>query len=509
MNDENGKNHADKNSAQQHHGQANPDIDHQENLIHLSAKTPLTSTPELNARLGEIERELLHLNAREAATNKAFRELLSDSRRHAADQTNELRQTHEQMSGIQEKYKKITRDYQRIAASTNILSVTLEQARSELTTEFESLKIATRERIDELTEGQLKMVERANRIEHKATQLAEDLDARVNVMRATISSVEDRLGEQLREIATQSEQRDEALTIRADRMEEEFSEQTGRLEITTHRLSAATEDLQMQSNILDTLSTELEKRSDDLETLTQKHTFRLDRADETIDRHHKGFAIAVVLITVTLGILAVTQQNRWRENTVIEQAIQENLATQENTLTAQSALQQDNASRIQALENQNQATEQVLLSSDEAITESIDQQQQQINNIEQDLSSLKEKAEDTASRMNAMSPTRVFGIDNTIHSAAWLAEQNPQHYVVRVLTAGNKQDIYSSAYRWSSLLNRSQLAYIEEDKAGKTVYSLIYGPFADQAQAVQVSRYIPVADFNNRPVALKLTELLK
>ena len=399
-------------------------------------------------------------------------------------------------------------------ASSNILSVTLEQARAELSTDIESLRLSTQERTDQLADGQLQMIERANRIEQKASQMAEDLDSRVNVMRTTISALESKLAAEIREVAAQSEQRDEALAIRANMIEENLARETEQLrqadeeqsaritELQDHtgQLAEHTEDLQFQFNVLDTRSTDLEERSDELEKSSEKHASLLAQTHQTIDRHHKGFAIALVLIVVTLGTLSILQQNRWIQTSDADTALQDQLSVHQKTLLSQTALQQETAIRLDALETQSLEAHDLFTSTDEKVTTAISQ-------LEQNVKALKEKTENNANRMTAMTP-RTFGRDNMIHSADWLAQQDQNQYVIKVATLNSKQELYSVAYRWSNLFNQSNLSFLEKQQADQTVYTLVYGTFADKNQADWISRGLPVINYGHRPVATKLSELL-
>ncbi len=493
-------------------------------LIHLNEKSKMQTAPDLNSRLGDIESELKHLNARESATNKSFRELLSETKKHSANQTAELDQAREKIAVMSDQYKKMTQDYQRLAASANILSANLEQTRSEFTNDLVEMKHSTNERLDELAEGQLQMIARANRIEDRATQMAKDIDSRINVIRTTIDALENRIMAEIKEVAEQSEQRDEALTIRTDMIEENFNhevanvrqahtnlvnlldekvdelrqidadlaERARTLEQDTTALKDQTEDLQLQHNILDTRTADLEERSDELETVTEKHTTALGSITDTIDRHHKGFAIALVLIVSALGIISYLQQDRWAATTEADIAIQQ-------VNDAQSVIQTENTQRITALEAQSKAD-------DGKLAVSIEQHEKQLKDMASSIQSLQEKTENTNQHLNAMNPHRTFGKDNTIRTASWLASQNAELYVVEVFSANSKQELYQAAYRFSGMLDENNLSYVEKQVAGNMTYTLVYGPFEDQQSAQQASRRLPVLNWNSRPVARKLSE---
>ena len=500
-------------------------------LIQLNEKANMQTAPDLNTRLSDIESELKHLNARESATNKSFRELLSETKKHSANQTEELQQASEKITKMTGQYNKMTQDYQRLAASANILSANLEQARSEFTNDISELKLSTGERLDELSEGQLQMIERASRIEDRATQMAKDLDSRINVIRTTIDALENRILAEIREVSEQSEQRDEALTVRTNMLEENFNNEVtsvreahtnleNKLDDTVARLEEAdleladrakaleadtqdlkdkTEDLQLQKNILDTRTTDLEERSDELEAVTEKHATALGRINHTIDRHHKGFAFALVLIAVTLGVISYLQQDRWITGTETDLAIQDRISMQNQVNQQQSVVQTENTARISTLEAQSQAE-------DGKLAESIAAHEQQLKAIEENIQSLQEKTENSKQHLNAMNPHRTFGKDNTIHTSSWLASQDKELYVVEVFTAASKKELYEAAYRFARVLDENNLSYVEREVSGKTNYTMVYGPFEDMQSAEAASRRLPVLNWNSRPVARKLSE---
>jgi len=493
-------------------------------LIQLNEKAKMQTAPDLNSRLGDIESELKHLNARESATNKSFRELLSETKKHSVSQTAELEQAREKIAVMSDQYKKITQDYQRLAASANILSANLEQARSEFTNDLSEMKLSTNERLDELAEGQLQMIERANRIEDRATQMAKDIDSRINVIRTTIDALENRIMAEIREIAEQSEQRDEALTVRTDMIEESFgnemadvrqahtelvnllddkvaelmqidaelADRAQSLEQDTAALKDKTEDLQLQKNILDTRTTGLEERSDELEAIAAKQATALGRVTDTIDRHYKGFAVALLLIAATLVVISYLQQDRWFSATETDAKIQQ-------TVTEQSAVQAENTNRITALEAQSKAD-------DGKLAVSIEQHKQQLEAMGASIQSLQEKTENSEHRLTAMNPFRTFGKDNTIHTTSWLDSHNKELYIVEVFSADSKKALYEAAYRFSNLLDENNLSYVEKEIAGGITYTLVYGPFEDMLSAEQASRRLPILNWNSRPVARKLSE---
>ena len=495
-------------------------------LIHLKDKAVVSNSSDLNSRLNEIETELKHLNARESATNKSFRELLSETKKIAAGQTAELTEAKQKVTDISEKYKKMTQDYQRIAASTNILSANLENTQKTLSADIDTLRNDSDKRSEELAEGQLQLIERAKRIEDRAQQMAEDLDYRVDVIRTTIKAVESKLSEEIREVAAQSEQRDEALGIRADKIEEElgsavaglkkadadihakFDEQVRQLraadtnlsdraavaELEISGLQGQAEDLQFQSNILDTRATSLEERSNVSEQTLDQQAALLASASDRIGKHYKGFALAIVLIAASIGVMSYLNQGQFSEIAQKDSNIENQLVSQQTAISK-------NETEIASLQQQN------LAETDEQIKASIQQQNEQLVQLENEIRSLGEKADNTAQRMSAMAPHRSFGLDNTIHNASWLAAQDQNQYVVEVMTVTDKQSLYQVATRWSNLMNRANLSFIEKQQNESTLYTLYYGPFESKAAADQISRRLPVMNYSQPPMARQISEI--
>ncbi|MGD2119268.1 MAG: hypothetical protein PVG66_12970 [Chromatiales bacterium] len=492
-----------------------------ENLIQMNEKPDSSKKPsELNARLDDIESELRHLNAREAATNKAFRELLSDSKRLGDEQSQQLQQARQQITSLQEDYRKLSQDAQRLAAGANILSANIEQARSETSAEITALKINTDESIEKINNDNLGLLSRAATLEERANQLSNDLDTRVNVINSTIAAVESKMQQQIDEMAQQSEQRDEALAIRSDMIEQEFHDETAKLrnaddelanralalEVSSKRLSEESEDLQQQTYVLDGRSSALEERSENLENQTEEHADKLAIVNSDVQRHAKGFALALTLIALTLGAITLMQQNRWRDAGLSDNGLQKQISQQaQNNLAAQ----QQTTQQLTTL--QSSSTEQLnkLQASDQQLDARISAQQAEIAALKQDLQQLEQQTDNTVGRINAMTPYRQFGLDNTVHNDAWLAQQDKQAYVIEIATVTNKQDVFNIAYRWSRQLNQSHLSVIESiTDNGSARYTLVYGTFADQQAAADMLRRLPVIDYRSRPQARQLAELL-
>lgn len=540
-----------------------------ENLIHLSEKQITSAMPDLNARLRDIESELKHLNAREAATNKSFLELSSETRKNLTGQTSRLDETQQKMSDISGQYNKISQEYQRIAAASNLLSAQMENALGEIREQIDSVDVAATRRSHEQEQSIAQLIERAAHIESRASQLADDMQSRFGIMQTTLQAVENRLLQEVVEIAEQSEQRDEALGIRIEMLQEETdtsvkalsaenarvreevnesieqSEQrdeslsiridkveeenaaaisdlrdsdasikqdvdvlSGHVDVLearvnedVSRLDEVTEDLTFQAGVLNTRTDELEAFAEVTEEKTAFHSARLREIARRIERHHVGFAIAIVLIAITLAVVGFTQQTRWHEMLNTETQLQAGL-------DAQGEVQQQHARQLASMAGLEQAVIEKVDARQGGISDEISNQSRKLEDIQQSLKAIEEQQKNEASRLNALVPGRSFGLDNTIHNAAWLATQNREEFVIDVITVKDKQAMYDAAFRWASLLNESHLSFIEQTVEGEVYYTLIYGTFADRAVAEKISRYMPVVNFDNRPVVRQLSDIL-
>ena len=540
-----------------------------ENLIHLNEKQIVSALPDLNAKLRDIESELKHLNAREAATNKSFLELTSETRKNISGQDQKLDTAQQQITDINQQYKKIGQDYQRIAAASNLLGAQMEKAVEDINEKIDSVDVAAMRKAHELENDARKISERAGRIEQRATQLANDLDSRIEIMQTTLQSVESRIMQEISELAQQSEQRDEALTIRADKIEEETAQQIAqldnvdkklrkslldvadqseqrddslairidkleeetleqvqnlkeadtdtiqdlevlssqvdvveaRLNESVSKLEQANEDLSFQASVLNTRTEDVETALEKTEEKVVKHSFRLKDLGRTIERHHTGFAIALVLIAITLAVVGYNQQTRWHDLNATEQKLSQSIASQ-------AAAQQENTAKLAAMGNLESSVIEAVDARQSGLNSAVNENGAKLNDLQKTVQELKELQENNRSRMTSMVPGRSYGLDNTIHSPQWLSQQNAAEYVIEVVTVESRQDMFDAAFRWASLLNQSNLSYVEKQVNGKTLYTLIYGTFSDRNQAEKISRYMPVVSFDNQPAVKILSDVV-
>ena len=506
-----------------------------ENLIHLTKNQVVSAAPELNARLAEIEKELKHLNAREAATNKSFLELAAEQRKFTSGQKDALDATQNKITSINETYKKLSQDYQRLAAGANLLQAKFTRSQEELHEKIDAVDVAATSQLRELNESHLKVVERLGRIEERAGQLARDMESRFAIMQTTLQALENRLLNEIQEMATQSEQRDDALGIRADRIEEEVGQQVVRLDqrITENTaeikdqiqqqqddtealqaevdavnlrltdsvndLNQTTEDLSFQASILETRTTELEDNAEQVDGVLAKQHSSLAALGETMQRHYKGFALALVMLAVSLVVVTYQAQSERVDNQIVMQSNLDNaIATQAgdiNALKQQSnALQQANAQLTEAITG-----------GDKDLNQTLEGQKNEIAKLRESVEQMEAENANTASRLTAVMPIRSFGLDNVIHNEKWLSKQSADQYVISVMSAETKQDLYDAATRWASLLDDAHLSMLQSGDR----FIMYYGPFETQAEAEKVSLYLPISNRYNRPQALPISDVLK
>ncbi len=485
-----------------------------EKLIQLSEKQKTSAVPELNARLNEIELELKHLNARESATNKAFLELAAESRKAAQGQDAQLADTQKSLIEMNNHYKKLSQDYQRLAAGANLLGAKLEQARDELQTKIDSVDVAAMKTAHSLTQEQNQLQQRAGRIEERATQLAEDMDARLTVMQSTLTSVENRLRDEIQEVARQAEQRDEQIIQHVDRFEAEYYQRsrehqdnikalgTG-LDDVNHRLNESVEQLRQGTS---DVVADLQQYADNTQAQHARQQAAVATLGGTLRRHFKGFTLVAVLLAITVGVVAY-QVNENQVNASNAQAQLKAETTQLKSDIEANAAQQ--SAEIKALQSTTAELNQAIDGGDTRLDQSLTAQQQEIASLRASVEQLAARNENTDSRLSAILPHRQFGLDNTIHNPQWLADQDANSFVVTVMSTPEKQAMYETALRWSALLDKANLAWIEQQVEGQTEWTLLYGPFAEEDQALQVARFMPVLDIYKRPAAIQIKDLQK
>ena len=88
---------------------------------------------------------------------------------------------------------------------------------------------------------------------------------------------------------------------------------------------------------------------------------------------------------------------------------------------------------------------------------------------------------------------------STVRSNSWLKAQNPNHYVIQIVSVYRKQDLASFIARNQQYLSLDQLSYSKTVHKGRDMYVLFVGSYGKFSDAIRHLEAIPLALQRNRP----------
>lgn len=463
---------------------------------------------DLNSKLSRIEINLTGLTRRLESTDTRLMNLHFEMKSQKRIE-GRIEETHAELQEMQLAYQELIRQAARLGIETNHLAVDLK---------------TQSERLTEQDEEQSQLKRRTELLESKTTQLGESLDSIVTGLNATVQTMETRFSEQIGAVEKASRERDQELAGRIDRiangaasalhsLANRVTTRTDELDaglrqtnedITTlfgsvNDLSTHTDDLQQQVGVLDVRSQVLEERSDELEHQDEQQQRGIAALFDTTRRHFQwATASLIILLLITAG-LGYYQSSRWEQEAAANAQLNKQLAVQ-NELTLK------NSNDLAAIENLSIIDHAAQAEATKALNTELQAQQEKLAQLQEKIHTIEDKSDSANGRLSAMAPHRQFGDDNIIHGPAWLAQQDPNSYVIRLTTVSDKSALYETAQRWSHYL-KDTLAYYETGGDGSKQYVLVYGSFKDMASARQSARGMPPLHRGARPRAEQLQKL--
>ena len=88
---------------------------------------------------------------------------------------------------------------------------------------------------------------------------------------------------------------------------------------------------------------------------------------------------------------------------------------------------------------------------------------------------------------------------STVRNNSWLKTQNPNHYVIQIVSVYRKQDLANFIARYQQYLPLDQLSYSKTVHRGRDMYVLFLGSYGEFNEAIKQLEAIPPALQKNRP----------
>ncbi|MGB0723329.1 MAG: hypothetical protein ACPGU7_13135 [Gammaproteobacteria bacterium] len=527
-----------------------------DNLVHLETGKANTRPQDINARIGDLEIALSEVDARLNVVDGGFRETsakaaardgsINDQLDSVQDELHTLRETYVTLSGraeaiakeaatmgrdlgsnqraLAERTKNMETRAEKLASElesrNKVLNSTIEAVESRLIEYLQAAVAESEEHYEQLSARSDEIVASAQALDKEMRQLDQNRGAEIHSLDDRFRGAHDALRQALMDAETTLELHRGRLDGQDERVagaearieslrasEARLAQRCSALETTTDILNTRTNEMQSLIAVMDVRTTTLEERATLSEERIDDHEDRIVALTGTTGRQTRWGIAALLLIGVALGALLAHQHfNTLAEqdnNALIVQGINEQMGAQQVALNETlTTLQSGNDAAHETLTTETRE----LREQNRKLTETVEQHEARIAALDEKVQTVGDTATSANERLSAAKPLDTFGSDSIVHGPAWLDRQDPNHYVIRLITTNSKAELYRSAQRFGYRMDET-FAYYEQVENGTTRYVLVYGTFGKRSDAESTLYRIPTFDPWSRPEVKEISAI--
>ncbi|MES9940240.1 MAG: SPOR domain-containing protein [Candidatus Thiodiazotropha sp. 6PLUC2] len=459
------------------------------NLVNFESASSSTALPtELNRKIGLIDADLDDLKTDLREANKGVKTKLQDLSEKESDLTSRVSEAYQQLGDLDQAYQSLVKKSSLISKEIKTVSKQLVEVTDKTESEMGSLNSDVQT-----------LIERTEELSEKSRQTTRVLNKSIKDNAKVLRELESQLLTEINALAADSQQRDETLDNKTDkigsdlvRAEEEIKSSQARLikmqavdqalekrvaniDVTADELTKKSRELSRSTTTLNKRTSELSSAIEELRNKTEEHSGLItdlqDRSEHTdralfslimVEKKHYrtlGIATALLLIGI-LGFFLYDNAN-WR-------------AEEQQNLQLQSGVS-NNAQQI--ADSQEQMVE---LGSKSLQTDKIIQKE--ITTLNKQLTQIEDQVESLDGRVSNIRPNTTFGKGNVIHSDQWLSQQPAKNYTIHLTTVKEKKQLYKIAGRYHNQL-QDELAYLPVTVNQSRQYALVYGNYSSREEA--------------------------
>jgi chromosome segregation ATPase len=223
-------------------------------LLQLESSSSSTSLPnELNRRIGMIDADLDDLRSELSSTNKGVKTKLLDLSEKGSDLTSKVSEAYQQLGDLDNAYKslsgKSTQISKEIKSLTKQLAQVSEKSESEIGT---------------LNDGIQTLIERTDELSKKSKLTTKALNKSIKDNAKMLHELEGELLNEINTLATDTQQRDDALDNKTDEISQELVKAEEEIKASQARLlkmQAVDQALEKRIGLLDTTAEDLTKKA--------------------------------------------------------------------------------------------------------------------------------------------------------------------------------------------------------------------------------------------------------
>jgi len=458
-----------------------------ENLVQLGANSPaVKQANDINSKLNTLEGNLDKLQTELDTVNKNVEvglECLTDS---DLDLTAKVSETYKRLGDIDTTYKSLAAISDEIDSEVKKLTVEIADVAEQSATELENLETTSSVQYSQLSDQHDQLIGRVNKLVqnsqdthfqlkqnieqntnallHLKNQLISEIDVLTNATQKRDDELDAKLSEAEKNIAT-----NKANIIKMQAVDSALSQRASELEKTSTALikkSVAHQDALQQ----------LDKRTDALDTTVRQLQVKTGKHEEQII----DLQVTAAVMRRNLVALARTVKNNFWISTAMLAIVALLLI---GTGYYQNTINSSDVQQLAGVQTELETINQKLLTVDD-----------QLNSVD--------------GRISHISPFSQFGKDNTIHGPQWLAAQSADRYAIQLTSATSKKELYRIAQRYSYYLKENVSYYMINTAQGHR-YVLVYGSFANNAQANSVMWNMPQQINFQRPLISRIGDIQK
>ena len=485
------------------------------NLVELGAESSsVKQARDINRKIDTLEHSLDDLQTQLTEINQSVGEGLERLDDSDLDLNAKVTETYKRLGQIDQTYKALATISEEIDSEVKKLTDEISGVAEQSAAELENLQASSSAQYSQLNEQHGQLVQRINELVKHSKQTHEKLTESINNNTHALLTLERHLVDEIDVLSDETQKRDDELADKLDKAEQAIASN-----------KASILKLQAVDTALDKRAAELEKTSRELTAHSRAHQESLKQLDarsgelayavEQLQVRGKKHEEQIIELQVntsvlsrTLAALARTEKRHFGILAIVLALLAlvvAGLSYYQNGVNGNEAQRVATAqSDITAINNKLQNVDTQL----QQVDTRLGQVDAQVQQVDAQVQKVDDQAASLDGRLNHISPFTQFGKDNVIHGPEWLAAQPVDNYAVLLASTGSKQDLYEIAQQYNRHL-RDSLAYYTVDSLRGQRYILVYGSFANQAEAASSLWRMPPYISRHRPQLTRIGDIAK
>lgn len=413
---------------------------------------------ELNSKIGQIDSSLDNLSSQLASINTDVEQRLADLGNSDQDLSSKVAETFKYLGNLDDQYQTLA-----------LKSSTIKQDLKSLALDLKSVTEDASQGIASLNDGHARMLEQVNNLSKKSRSTAQKLEKSISENAEAMKALEAQLMGEINELAEVTQQRDDDLAIRADKLDKRVGKAEDNLEghhARMLKLAAVDEALANRTNSLEQVAEELTQSSKELKNATRSLDYRTKKLAGEVEQLQQQSALHSGLISDIQHHAAGLSQ-KLASLTKLEKSHflgTLGLFVVVLAIIGGVIISQQSSWKNEALTNA-------------SIQTGVNDIRTRVSDLKQKIADIKDETSSLNGRVSAVSPFSKFGQTSTVHGPQWVAQQAPNSYVIHLATEDSKDTLYKLTNRYSHYLT-NEVAFVPVNVEGGVRYALISTGYA-------------------------------